>query len=417
MKVLHITTSASPQSACTRINNSLLEAGVDSKILTLYYRESNELKTYKATSKYNINIAKINNKIEKAILRTFGKEAENIFSMSLFGLDISNNQLIQDADILHIHWINGGFLSLKSIEKLYMTKKKIIWTFHDSWSLTGGCHVRYDCTKYKEKCTKCPLIKTNSFFDLAKIIWERKEEFYKRIKIKAVVPSTHHYKISTNSKLGKYINLQVINNPIDTNIYKPYDKNMTRKNLGIDENKIVLAFGAVNANAKYKGFDYLLEALEKLFNNNNNILKDMELVIFGEGNNTVLKSMIERFEIKTKLLGYIYDQTELAMVYSACDIFVSPSIEESFGQTFAESMACGTIAIGFADTGAIDVIDHKVNGYLAKHLDIDDLLEGLLWGINNFNDKEIRKKARNKVIDKFNYLKIANQYIKTYKQL
>lgn len=415
MKILHITTSAYPQSACTRINNSLLKLGIESKILTFYYNENDDLKTYRATNNFNTNIGKINNRIEKVILRNFEKETENVFSISLIGVDISDNPLIKEADILHLHWINGGFLSLKSIKKLYRTGKKIVWTFHDSWPFTGGCHVRYDCEKYKVKCVKCPLLKMNFIVDPIKIMWEKKEKLYETVKIRGIVPSTYHYKVVTDSQLGKNFDITMVNNPINTDIYRQYDRDRCREKFNIDKDSIVIAFGAVNVEARYKGLNYLLEAL-KILANQNDISRYIQLVIFGDGNNKLLKSMIEKFELNAVMIGYVSEENELAMLYSASDVFVSPSIEESFGQTFAESMACGTIAIGFDNTGAIDVIDHKVNGYLAKHSDIYDLAEGILWGISNSKGNEIRETARKKIINSFNYKKIAKDYLNVYKK-
>ena len=119
----------------------------------------------------------------------------------------------------------------------FLSKFNIVWTLHDSWPFTGGCHIPYDCNKYKNKCFSCEQLKKNSLFDLSKVIWENKEKYYKNLKMNIVVPSKWMAECAKKSALFKEKEVNVIANGINIQTYKPIDKNVVRNIIGINQEK------------------------------------------------------------------------------------------------------------------------------------------------------------------------------------
>jgi glycosyltransferase involved in cell wall biosynthesis len=99
------------------------------------------------------------------------------------------------------------------------------------------------------------------------------------------------------------------------------------------------------------------------------------------------------------------------------DVMVVPSLQEAFGQTASESMACGTPVVAFGATGLLDIVDHKINGYLAKPFDTDDLKNGIEWVLNTPNYDELCKNAREKVLREFDSKIVAKRHIELYEEV
>lgn len=210
---------------------------------------------------------------------------------------------------------------------------------------------------------------------------------------------------STLFRDKKVINLP---NPIDTTIFKPFDKEKARELWSLPLDKKLVLFGAMGATSDpRKGFVQLSEALNKLVD------KNIELVVFGSSK----PKNSQNFGFKTHYLGHLHDDVSLVTLYSAADVMVVPSLQEAFGQTASESMACGTPVVAFGATGLLDIVDHKLNGYLAKPFDTTDLAFGIEWVLNAPNYNELCKNAREKVIREFDSVVVAKKYIKLYEEI
>lgn len=324
---------------------------------------------------------------------------------------ISNNNLIHkikkvDPDIVHLNWINDGLLS---IQNLINIKKPLVWTLRDMWPFTGGCHYVHNlCDKYVTKCGKCPQLNSKYDFDLSRWTFNRKARVYIKLNLTVVATSNWIANCAKESSLFKGKRIEVIPNLIDINKYKIISKKVCRNILGLPGNKTLILFGAINAlKDKRKGFHYLKEALNKLKKN-----IDFELVIFGaEKYNNACD-----YGFKTHFLGYLFDDYSLMMVYNAADLFVFPSKKESFGNVAIESLACGIPVVAFNIGGISDIIDHKVNGYLAEPFELDDIANGIEWILNQ-NKEMLRKNARIKVENNFSSSVVLKKYIDLYKEI
>ncbi len=418
MKILHVNTfdiQGGAARAAFRLNKALNKLKVNSKML-VQSKIGDDINVKNiAETKIQKGLAKIRPYCEALPLKLYKNRQKVPFSVARTGVDICNNKYVSEADLINLHWINGGFLSLENIKKLGQLNKPIVWTLQDMWSFTGGCHYSGGCIKYKKKCGKCPILNSSKDRDLTRRIWEKKNKFYKKINLTIVTCSNWLAQRAKISPLFKDLRVEIIPNSIDINIFKPIKKEIARDILNLPKNKFFILFGAMSVTSdKRKGFYYLNEAMKKIKNDYPQIKNDIELLVFGAS----YSEDFNKLSIKTHFLDRLNDDYSLALCYGAADIFVGPSLEEAFGLTYIEAMACNTPCVAFDYSGPKDIINHKQNGYLTEYKSVDDLAQGICW---IFKDKNrlivMGKKARQKVLDNYTYDIVGNKYLKLYKEL
>lgn len=326
---------------------------------------------------------------------------KNLFAVSIAntGTDISKLPEVREADIIHLHWINQGGLSLRNIQKLQTLGKPIVWTMHDMWPFTGICHHAYECTAYEKQCGQCPLASDR----LAANVYEHKQRAWHKIHF--VGCSEWIASLAQRSGLTKDSKMHSIPNPIDTNLYSPITKQEAKKNLGLDAEKKYVLFGAMNTTAPMKGFRYLLEADELLHEEN------IQYLVVGK-NSAELIAQLKHEGID---LGYVSDEQQKALIYNAADVFITPSLAENLPNMLMEAMSCGTPCVGFNIGGIPEMIDHQFNGYVARYKDAEDLARGIEWVLSAKNNLGVE--ASKKVLNTYSEEKVANQYIALYKSI
>lgn len=338
---------------------------------------------------------------------------KDLFKVSIAntGTDISKHPLVQEADIIHLHWINQGFLSLEDIRKLTELGKPIVWTMHDMWPCTGICHHAWGCDRFMLSCGQCKFLNSKSDIDLSYRILKEKG-FIAKSDIHIVAVSSWLKNLAKKSSLTKNLNTLVIPNVIDTAIFYPTNKKDARLSLSIPTNKRVILMGAARIDDPIKGLDLLQKALD-LFTNG--YREDILLILFGgmKGNISSLSS----FPVEVLYLGSISDMSKIAQLYTAADVTVCPSFYETFGQTITEAMACGCPVVSFDNSGQTDIIDHKVNGYLAKYKDIEDLALGIQWVLDNVDKQSLSNLCVKKVQENYTEKVVAEKYLSLYNSL
>lgn len=325
---------------------------------------------------------------------------KNLFAVSIAntGTNISKLKVVQEADIIHLHWINQGGLSMKDIAKLQALGKPIVWTMHDMWPFTGICHHANNCEQYQSTCRTCPQgadCLARRTFDAKRKIWHD---------ISFVGCSQWIASLAKQSALTTSTQVLSIPNPLDTSVFSPIPKEKARKQLGLSLDKKCVLFGAVNSTAAGKGFQYLLEA-------DKNILEDVHYLVVGKNGAKV----IEQLGHAGIDLGYILDEHQKALIYSAADVFVTPSLAENLPNMIMEAMACGTPCVGFEIGGIPEMIDHKKNGYVAKYKDAEDIARGIDWVLSAKDDLGIV--ARKKVLATYAEPVVVKQFIELYQTL
>lgn len=378
MNVLHIATidRGGAFKAAERFHQSLLRRGINSRILV-------------RTASYGSEVERcFQNRLEEMVSK--GKNFFNrlvsrgeIFR-DLFGTDISTNEYVQEADVLVLHWFNS-FLSVKSLEKLFALNKPMVFMMHDMWLFTGGCHVAGDCKKYRDGCGACPLISSEKDMDISYQNFRDKEILFEHNNAVITGPSLWIVECAKQSPILKKQRVEYIPNMIDTQVFRPVkDRDALRKKYGLPEGKKIILFGAADRGTgnRNKGFAYLSRAVQELDP------EQYHLVIFG---NTGADLGISDIYGRT-LLGYVEKEAQMAEIYNLANVYVTPSLQESFGFTVCEALACGTPVVAFPVGGILDQIVHEQNGYLAKLKDVEDLKKGIIYCIENENI--LREKAR-----------------------
>jgi glycosyltransferase involved in cell wall biosynthesis len=306
-------------------------------------------------------------------------------------------------DVVHLHWICGGFLSIKDISRI---KSKIVWTFHDSWPFTGGCHFPFRCERFQNNCGNCPYLLKNSRTDISFRILEKKKTYLQHLPISVVTPSNWLSRMAQKSTLFSNKKITVIPNGIDTQIYKPVPQKLARSILNLPKNKKLVLFGSVSPTSDVrKGFHILRKGLNILTN-----YSDINLAIFGSSKPESYFDL----GFPTHFLGHLTDVYSMVLAYSAADVFVAPSIQDNLPNTVMESLSCGTPCVAFDIGGMPDMIQHKKNGYLAKAFDQKDFVQGILWVLNTKKNHQVRGNARKSVESKYQIKNIAQSYIQLY---
>lgn len=410
MKILHVSSSdinGGAARACYRLHIALLQHGEDSQIL-VQTKVSDDHTVIGPDTNFQKISAKIRPHIEQLPKRRYPNRSRTPFSVAwvpFSGMADRINAL--QPDIVHLHWINGGMLRIEELAKI---KAPIVWALHDMWPFTGGCHYNEGCERYKNKCGKCRVLRSQHENDLSRSIWNRKRKALDKIKNLTIVGVSNWISdCATESKLFRGREVVTIPNTLDTSVYKPTNKKIAKNIWGLPQDKRLILFGALSATTDdRKGHGLLLAALRELD------MDDIELVVFGssapkEGN---------PLPYKTHYMGRLHDDVSLALLYSAADVMVVPSKQEAFGQTASESMACGTPVVAFNHTGLKDIVDHQINGYLATPFDSEDLRNGIKW-VLAFDSRtmELIKAARLKAVHHYSIYTVVKPYEELYKKV
>ena len=349
--------------------------------------------------------------LSKAVTKS---ELKTPFSLQWFGRSVIDHPDVKNADIIHLHWINHGFLSPKFLAEIDELEKPVVWTFHDSNAFTGGCHVRYSCENYFKECGFCPLLKLSGKDDISHKTWLRKKKAYSKLNCHIVAPSRWMANSVKLSSLMGFREVSVIPNTIETNVFKPYVKADAKKILKINPDKFVLMSGFMpSKNDKHKGTSYLIDALNDLANRPGIIKENIELIIFGNKDNAEMPD----FPFKTTFLGTIANDEHLAKCYSAADVFITPSLEDNLPNTVMESLACATPVVAFKTGGIPDMVKHLENGYLAEYESSEDLATGIEWLYHDENAPDIQKEARRTILTQFSEAVIAEKHLLLYQSL
>ncbi|MDR3365998.1 MAG: glycosyltransferase [Prevotellaceae bacterium] len=407
LKILHLSTSNEQGGAfiaMQRLHVAMRKAGMDSNVLVL--RKHGEYPNTVQVSKIKfIFISLITQLQKKWRQRWFGKTKDEygLFSYAKYGEDVSHYEVFKQADVVYIHWVSG-FLSLRSMNRILKTGKRVVIFLHDMWHITGGCHYSFECNKYETLCNCCQMFKRNKYKDCSYKQFKKKlRMFAKHGNVLFCTPSSWLTECTSKSPFAQNKKVIHITYPLDTSIFKPIDKQCARYALNLPIDKKFICFGAADGtDSPYKGWRYMEEAL-KIFKKNVNL--DAEVLIFGS---EYSQAIANKVPFPVHFTGRLYDYYSLALTYSAVDVYVTPTLADNLPQTCLEAMACGIPIVGFNVGGIPDMVEHAKTGYLAQYKDSSDLAAGIKYVLTHESYEHLSRNAVNKVHDLAEEVKIAS---------
>ena len=310
--------------------------------------------------------------MERAVIWAFnGFTKKELWAtdIALFGQDITHTREYKEADVIHLHWVNQGFLSLSNIRQFINDGKKVVWTMHDAWNTMGAYHI---ARQRRETL-------------LERWTWMRKKKLYSLNKIQFVTCSRWLMDEVRNSPLTDQLRVISIPNPIDTDLFAPMESKTHARRI---------LFVAQDVNNPMKGMSYLDEAVKMLKGD-----EKVEVIALGRD------------------IPYINNEEEMVELYNSVDAFVLPSLSENLPNTIMEAMACGVPCVAFDVGGIPEMIDHKENGFLARFQNVEDLANGIRYVLSPENNERLGKAAREKVLECYSEKIVAQQYIEVYEQI
>ncbi|ETP67653.1 hypothetical protein G159_16265 [Planococcus glaciei CHR43] len=395
MKVLQINSVCGVGSTgriATDIHSLLEEQGHESWIA--YGR--GEAKNCKNTIKIGSDFSNYKHVAKTRLLDKHGlgsKKATEIFIEKVKKLN---------PDIIHLHNIHGYYINIEVLFKyLKQANKKVVWTLHDCWAFTGHCsHFDYvGCERWHNGCFDCPQKKeypSSFLLDNSKENYSMKKHIFNGVEnLTIITPSMWLAKLVKKSFLKEY-SVKVINNGIDLKSFKPTNS-MFKSQYQIENKHTIL--GIANVWGEKKGLNHIL-------NLSNIITKDEVIVLVG-----VTESQKASLPNNIKGITKTDNLEELAEIYSAADVFINPTLEDSFPTTNLESIACGTPVITYPTGGSVESINSNC-GAIVKNKNINDLYVQ----IQKFKIKPLKQEsivAQSKKYDKKDcYENYLNYYIK-----
>lgn len=387
-----------------------LAKGLISKGVDVQFLVENKYTDDHWVKKYDKSLCdRIVSKVELWILSLIKSRVSSHWSLNLSTSSNLKKKVKEfNPDIINLHWVGNSMFNLKFMKSF---KVPFVLSLYDMWFFTAGCHYDNFCGRFVSGCKACPQLKFGN--NISPIMLWYKSLAFKKVSMRLVAPSVWLKGLAENSTIVRENNVKVelIPHGTDLSLYKRTDKGFCRFVLGLSNDVTYLLFGSMSGVADgRKGFQYLLPAIKKM-HRTGKYLK-VELLVLGDSEPR------EKVDIgfDVRYLGRIHDDVTLKVIYSAADVVITPSLQEAFGMTASEAMACGTPVVAFNVAGAIDVVDHKVNGYLVKPFDVDNLIDGIDWVIRNLGEG-LSESARLKCLDKFDLDIIASDYLSLYRNL
>ncbi|MBD2260594.1 glycosyltransferase family 4 protein [Pseudanabaena sp. FACHB-2040] len=410
MRILHLAKheNSGAGRAALRLHQGLLKIGANSQALV--DEKKSALRSVIKAKLRSARLTELEYLLVNKFLNKRLAEKADFFSINITPSLLLGQIKDLQPDIINLHWVGSEFIRIEELRKL---NTPLVWTLQDMWPFTGGCHYNQGCQKYVHSCGNCPQLVGDKQHDLSSVVWQRKADTWKDLNLTVVGPSSWISQCARTSALLKDRRVETISFTLDTDLYRPTEPSVARQVLRLPQDKLLILFGALRATDDYrKGFHLLQPALQKI--SQSKLSDQIAFVVFGSSKP---ENPVD-LGCDTYYLGHLYDDLSLALAYSAATVMVVPSVQESFGQTASEALACGTPVVAFNATGLMDIVDHCKNGYLATPYEIEDLARGITWVLeNSIQNNQLRLNARDKAEKAFALELQAHHYKALYSEI
>lgn len=411
MNIVHVSaidTVGGAALAAHRTHCSLLAAGVHSEMIVQDRRGHDPLVHAPRTMIGRILGRYGNVRIERSLNRFYPRRGSAAFHSQWVATNVVQRVRALRADLVHMHWICNGFVRVEALPRF---GAPLVWTLHDMWPLTGGCHYNNGCRGFEARCGRCPVLGSHSSLDLSRWVWLRKRRAWSGLNLTLVSPSRWLANEARRSSLFRDLRVDIIPPGIDLQLYRRMDRSAARTSLDLHISPIIILFGAVAAAHDHrKGFDLLQSALRKL---QGRLPPDTRLVVFGSDGPRGDWDV----GMKTDYVGTVRDERKLARLYAAANVFVLPSRQDNLPNTAVEATACGTPCVAFDVGGMRELIVPGETGWLAPAFDTDELARGILFSVAPEREVELAAASRLKAEREFSASLHARRTLQLYGSL
>jgi len=395
--------------AARRLHTGLRSIGVDSRML-VQEKASDDPFVIEPATPLRRALTAFRPMLDSLPLRMYPERQRITFTPARLPDRLDRKITKLSPAIVHLHWVAAGFLRIETLVKL---NRPLVWTLHDSWAFTGGCHYPFDCTRYCRDCGACPILGSSRERDLTRRIWSRKQKAWEGLNLTVITPSRWLADCARASSLFRETRVEVIPNGLDMDRFYPIEQGTARDILSLPRDRKLILFGGAQASSDpRKGFQHLTEALQKL--SGTGWAEKADVLVFGSSE----PQNDPNLGMKAHFTGHIHDDVTLSLLYSAADVFVAPSIQDNLPNTVMEAAACGTPTVAFDVGGLPDLVEHGRTGYLAQPFETDDLAKGIaLLLANDEKRQEMAEAARYKVVSEFALERIAHRHAELYREI
>ncbi|MBR4778565.1 MAG: glycosyltransferase, partial [Bacteroidaceae bacterium] len=346
MRVLIINTTerqGGPAIAAYRLTEALKSNGIKAKMLVLE-KETDKVTTIAIEKTWRVKRGLFIEKIRLNLHNRLGRQHRYRLDLGCVGEDITNLPEFRQADIVHLHWINDGMISLHMLQRIVASGKPVVWTLHDMWPFTGICHYAHDCDNYMKHCGSCPQLNSSRQKDLSYRYFDKKSALLQHSSIRFVACSHWLQEMARKSSLLRGRDIACVPNAVDTRLFHKRDRQMARRELSLPSDKRLLLFSSESVLDRRKGFEYLADALKELVTTHPEWKEQLALVVLGRDSEKVSFSDIP---LTVYPMPYVSDEKQMSLVYNAVDLYAIPSLQDNLPNTVVEAMACGIPCIGF----------------------------------------------------------------------
>lgn len=229
--------------AAARLCLGLRQAGIDSRMSVHEKWTVSDWVNRPGSLLYEFR-ARIIGRLDRALTRSAARCQPGVFSHNRFSLWSFRWRELSDRDVVHLHWIGWSFLGIGDLPHI---QQPVVWTIHDAWPFTGGCHLPAGCQRYTTGCGLCPQLNSTRHDDLSHQTWLRKAQAYRAKNITYVAPSRWMAETARSSALLGGAHIEVIPNAIDVERFRPANKQKARQALGLPVDARLILFGAIRA--------------------------------------------------------------------------------------------------------------------------------------------------------------------------
>ena len=408
MKVVHVSAferQGGAAIAAQRLHSASRGAGIDSRLL-VQFGAGDSVAAVAPRGKWAKAFALLGDSLEPLPLAAYRQRTGDVFSSNWLPSGALRRVREMQPDLVHLHWLGAGALSVGQLRHLGVP---IVWTLHDMWPITGGCHYAGSCAGYVDQCGHCPQLGSHRGGDLSRWTMRRKHRAWRALALTAVAPSQWLADSARRSSLFRDRDVRVIRNPLDLERWRPVDAQFARRVLGLPDGPVLLFAAARGLMAPYKGGECLLDVLRALHASG----QRFTLALMGGGE--TVHAALTGFAVHH--LGNFHDEVSRVLAYSAADLTVHVAEQDNLPNTIAESMACGTPVAAFRVGGVPEMIGDRSDGILVAPGGGAAMADALAWYLTDADRDAMSAAARERAEAEYAQDVVARAYADLYVEL